>query len=203
MNASPAKGAGRVEAAEEAGERETNASGWLTAPEATGRRGTKEPCSVETAKSTGAQETNVPEERSAAVRRDGEPLANAAKRRRQREVATDEQQVATGGAVLFTGGRGAGGCTTTSRGSSGSAAKDDWRGPPAVSRDIGRPWRGRTQEFRVHPALRGDTPTRGERNADRIPQGRHRLPVCLNGEASRPGSRHERRGFGNGRLPTG
>ncbi len=38
----------------------------------------------------------MPEERSVAVRRDGEPLANAAKRRRQREAVTDEQQVATG-----------------------------------------------------------------------------------------------------------
>jgi hypothetical protein len=36
----------------------------------------------------------VPEERSAAVRRDGEPLANAAKRRQQKEAATDEHQVA-------------------------------------------------------------------------------------------------------------
>jgi hypothetical protein len=76
MNASPAKRAERVVAAEKAGERETNASGQLTAPE--------------------ARETNVPEERSAAVRRDGEPLANAARKRRQRETVTDEQQVASG-----------------------------------------------------------------------------------------------------------
>jgi hypothetical protein len=96
MNASPAKEAESVGAAEEDGERETNASGPLTAPEAAGRRETKEPCSVETAKSRGAQETNVPEERSAAVRRDGEPLANTAKRRRQKEAAADERQVATG-----------------------------------------------------------------------------------------------------------
>ncbi len=96
MNAPPTKGTERVVAAEKAGERETNASGQLTAPEVAGRRETKETCSMETAKSTGARETNVPEERSAAVRRDGEPLANAAKRRRQREAVTDEQQVATG-----------------------------------------------------------------------------------------------------------
>ncbi len=96
MNASPAKETERVEAAKETGERGTNASGQLTAPEAAGRRETKEPCSVETAKSTGARETNVLEKRSAAVRRDGEPLANAAKRRRQREAATNEWQVATG-----------------------------------------------------------------------------------------------------------
>jgi hypothetical protein len=96
MNASPAKGTERIVAAEKAGERETNASGQLMAPEAAGRRETKELCPMETARSTRAQETNVPEERSAAVRRDGEPLANAAKRRRQREAVTDEQQVATG-----------------------------------------------------------------------------------------------------------
>ncbi len=96
MKAPPAKRAESIEAAEKAGERETNASRPLTAPEVTGRRETKEPCSVETAKSMGARETNVPEERSAAVRRDGEPQANAAKRRRQKEAATNEQQVATG-----------------------------------------------------------------------------------------------------------
>jgi hypothetical protein len=43
---------------------------------------------METAKSVGAQETTVPEERSAAVRRDGEPLTSAAKRRRQTETET-------------------------------------------------------------------------------------------------------------------
>jgi hypothetical protein len=91
-----AKGSESVGAARKAGKRETNASGPLTAPEAAGRRETKEPCSVGTAKSMGARETNVPEERSAAVRRDGEPLANAAKRRRQKEAAADEQQVVAG-----------------------------------------------------------------------------------------------------------
>jgi hypothetical protein len=96
MNASPANGTEHVVAAEKAGERETNASGQLRVPEAAGRREIKEPCPMETAKSMGARETNVPEERSAAVRRDGEPLANAAKRRRQRETVTNEQQVATG-----------------------------------------------------------------------------------------------------------
>jgi hypothetical protein len=96
MSASPAKGSESVRAAGKAGERETNASGPVMAPEAAGRRETKEPCSMDTAKSMGARETNVSEERSAAVRRDGEPLANAAKRRRQKEVATDEHQAATG-----------------------------------------------------------------------------------------------------------
>jgi hypothetical protein len=96
MNAPPAKGAESVGAAEKAGEWETNASGPLTAPEAAGRRETKEPCSVEMAKSPGAREINVPEERSATVRRDGEPLASPAKRRQQKEAATDEGQVAAG-----------------------------------------------------------------------------------------------------------
>jgi hypothetical protein len=96
MNASPANGAERVVAADKAGELETNASERLTAPEAAGRRETKEPCPMETAESTGAQETNVPEERSAAVRRDGEPLGNAAKRRRQKETVAEEQQAAAG-----------------------------------------------------------------------------------------------------------
>jgi hypothetical protein len=51
---------------------------------------------METAESMGARETNVPEERSAAMRRDGEPLANAAKRRRQGETVAEEQQGASG-----------------------------------------------------------------------------------------------------------
>ncbi len=38
----------------------------------------------------------MPEERSAAVRKDGELLANTAKVRRQKEAATDERQVAAG-----------------------------------------------------------------------------------------------------------
>ncbi len=48
------------------------------------------------AKSTGARETNVPEERSVAVRRDGEPLASAAKERRQKEVAADRHHAVAG-----------------------------------------------------------------------------------------------------------
>ena len=96
MNTSPANGTERVEAADKAGERETNASERLAAPEAAGRREPKEPCPMETAESMGARETNVPEERSAAMRRDGEPLANAAKRRRQGETVAEEQQGASG-----------------------------------------------------------------------------------------------------------
>ncbi len=49
MNASPTKGVERVVAAEEARERETNASGQITVPEAAERRETKEPCPMETA----------------------------------------------------------------------------------------------------------------------------------------------------------
>jgi hypothetical protein len=44
---------------------------------------------MDTAESTGARETTVPEERSTAVRRDGEPLTSEAKRRRQTESETD------------------------------------------------------------------------------------------------------------------
>ncbi len=44
---------------------------------------------MDTAESTGARETTVPEERSAAVRRDGELLTNMAKRRRQAQTETD------------------------------------------------------------------------------------------------------------------
>ncbi len=50
---------------------------------------------METAESAGAQETTVPEERSAAVRRDGEPLTSAAKRRRQTETETDVEEPQT------------------------------------------------------------------------------------------------------------
>jgi hypothetical protein len=72
--ASSAGEAGRVAVAGEAGERETNASSPM-----------------DTAESTGARETTVPEERSAAVRRDGEPLTSEAKRRRQAEPETDTE----------------------------------------------------------------------------------------------------------------
>ncbi len=87
MKASPTKRAERVVAAEKAGERETNASGQLTAPEA---------CPMETAESMGAREINVPEEETAGVRRDGEPLASAAMKRRQEEAAADRHQAAAG-----------------------------------------------------------------------------------------------------------
>jgi hypothetical protein len=88
--------ASRVVAAKKVGERETNASGQLTAPEAAGRRETEEPCPMETTESMGAREINVPEKETAAVRRDGEPLAGAAMKRRQEEAATDRHQAAAG-----------------------------------------------------------------------------------------------------------
>jgi hypothetical protein len=51
---------------------------------------------METAERTGAQETNVTEKETAAVRRDGEPLASAAMKRRQEEAAADRHQAAAG-----------------------------------------------------------------------------------------------------------
>jgi hypothetical protein len=59
----------------------------------TGNQGT---LAMETAESMGARETNVPEERSTALRRDGEPLTSAAKRRRQTEADAEEHQAAAG-----------------------------------------------------------------------------------------------------------
>ena len=50
---------------------------------------------MDMAESTGARETTVPEERSATVRRDGEPLTSAAKRRRQTETETDAKRPQT------------------------------------------------------------------------------------------------------------
>ncbi len=50
---------------------------------------------METAESVGARETTVPEERSAAVRRDGEPLTSTAKRRRQTKTETDTEGLQT------------------------------------------------------------------------------------------------------------
>jgi hypothetical protein len=51
---------------------------------------------METAESVGARETNVPEERSAALRRDGEPLTSVAKRRRQTETDAEEPRANAG-----------------------------------------------------------------------------------------------------------
>jgi hypothetical protein len=44
----------------------------------------------------GAREFNVPEKETAAVRRDGEPLASAAMEWRQKEAAADRHQAAAG-----------------------------------------------------------------------------------------------------------
>ncbi len=65
------------------------------APEVTGRRETKEPYPMDEAGSMGVRETTVPEEKSAAMRRDGEPLTTAAKRRRQTETDTDAERLQT------------------------------------------------------------------------------------------------------------
>ena len=92
---SPTGEVGNIAVVGGAGEQETNASSQLAAPEATGRQETKEPCPMDTAESTGARETTVPEERSAAVRRDGEPLTSVAKRRWQTEAETDAERPQT------------------------------------------------------------------------------------------------------------
>ncbi len=107
-SASPTREAGRIAVAGEAGERETNASHRLTAPEASERREIKELCPMDTSEGTGARETTVPEERSAAVRRDGEPLTSEAKRRRQTESETDAEapRMDAGGAAALTHERG-------------------------------------------------------------------------------------------------
>jgi hypothetical protein len=80
-----------IVAAGENGERETNASNQFKAPRAVEEREANVTCQGKTAENTGTRETTVPEERSAAVRRDGEPLMNAAKRRRQTESETDAE----------------------------------------------------------------------------------------------------------------
>jgi hypothetical protein len=82
-----------IEAAGKARERETNASDPLTVTKARKGRETNVPCPRET-ESMGAREINVPEKETAAVRRDGEPLASAAMNRRQEEAAADRHQAA-------------------------------------------------------------------------------------------------------------
>jgi hypothetical protein len=84
-----------MEAARKAKERETNASDPLTIPKARKGRETNVPCQRET-ESMGAQETNVPEKETAAVRRDGEPLTSTAKGRQQKEATADRHQTAAG-----------------------------------------------------------------------------------------------------------
>ncbi len=90
-SALPAREPENIKAARE---RETNASEPLAVPEVAGERETNALCPMETTESMGARETNVPQERSAAVRRDGEPLASAAKKRRQKEAASNKHQAA-------------------------------------------------------------------------------------------------------------
>ncbi len=92
-SALPARETENIKAARE---RETNASKRLAAPEVAGKRETNTPCPMETAKSMEAQETNLSKKRSAALRRDGEPLTSAAKKRWQKEAAADRYQAAAG-----------------------------------------------------------------------------------------------------------
>ena len=66
-----------IVAAGESGERETNAPNQFKAPRAVEERETNVTCQGKTAENTGAREINVPEKETAAVRRDGGPLAIA------------------------------------------------------------------------------------------------------------------------------
>ncbi len=85
-NVPSTKGLTGVEAAGKTGERETNAPKLFKAPQAAEERENNAPCPRETAKNTGTRETNVSEEDTATVRRDGGPLAIAEQQQRQ-EVA--------------------------------------------------------------------------------------------------------------------
>ncbi len=169
-----------------AGERETNASSQLAARE---RRETKEPCPMDTAESTGARETTVLEERSAAVRRDGEPLTSMAKRRRQTETEADAERLQTDAGERPP-----------------SPVREDEEELPLLGEDLagqqvtaaaitGR--EGGTQENsesikRFEEILRED--------AHRVSQERHGVSIGVYGETGCPGGQHECRGFGDSRL---
>ncbi|MFN9910762.1 MAG: hypothetical protein ACK56F_32425, partial [bacterium] len=71
----------------ESGKREANASNQLTAPRAVEERETNVTCQGKTAESTGAQDINVPEKETAAVRRDGGPLTIADQQLRKGDPA--------------------------------------------------------------------------------------------------------------------
>jgi hypothetical protein len=94
-SAPPAREPENIEAAGKPRERETNASDPLTVLKARKVRETNVPCPRET-ESMRAREINVPEKETAAVRRDGKPLASAAVERRQKEAAADRHQAAAG-----------------------------------------------------------------------------------------------------------
>jgi hypothetical protein len=93
-SAPPAREPENTEDAGKARQRETNDSDPLTIPKARKGQETNVPCPRET-ESMGAREINVPEKETAAVRREGAPLASAAMERRQ-EVAADRHQAAAG-----------------------------------------------------------------------------------------------------------
>ncbi len=86
-SALPAREPENIEAAGKAGERETNASDPLEAPQAAEGQETNAPCWRETAESMGTWETNMLEKETATARRDGEPLTSAAQERRQEETS--------------------------------------------------------------------------------------------------------------------
>jgi hypothetical protein len=73
----PAREPENIEAAKKARERETNA-----------------PCWKKTAENTWTRETNMSERKTAATRRDGEPLTSAAQEQRQEETVAAEHQAA-------------------------------------------------------------------------------------------------------------
>jgi hypothetical protein len=76
-----------IVAAGERGEREVNASSQLMAPRAVEERETNVTCQGKVAESTGAQDIDVPEEETAAVRRDKGPLTIANQQLRKGDPA--------------------------------------------------------------------------------------------------------------------
>jgi hypothetical protein len=94
-SALPAREPENIEAAGKAREQETKASDPLMVQKA--RKGPKTNLFCPREKeSMGAHEINVPEKDTAAVRRDGEPLASGAMEQRQKEAAADRYQAAAG-----------------------------------------------------------------------------------------------------------
>jgi len=95
-SALPAREPENIEAAGKAGERETNTSDPLEAPQAAEGRETTAPCRREMPESMGTWETNVSEKETATARRVGEPLTSAAQERQQEKAAAAEHQAVGG-----------------------------------------------------------------------------------------------------------
>ncbi len=94
-NAPLAKGPGNMEAAEKAGERETNTSNSFKAPQAAKERETNAPCRREAAEDMGTRETNVSKEETAVAGGD-EGLLTSADQERRQEVMTAAEYLAAG-----------------------------------------------------------------------------------------------------------